>query len=370
MALIIVLSVFNGFDNLIKSVFSSFDPDLLITINEGKVFEPTAPELEKIKTLLFVEMVCPTLEENVLLEYEKRMAPAVIKGVPQEFTQMSGVDTMMYEGQFVLNDGTHNFAVIGSGIAYYLSVGITFLSPIEIYVPKRSGKVILNPANAFNKDYIFPSGVFSIQQEIDSKYILAPIDFARQLLEYPTEVTALEIKLKPGSELDQAQETITNLVGTTYSVKNRYQQHEVLYQVMKSEKFIIYLILTFILIIASFNIIGSLAMLIIDKKNDIMTLRSLGLEKERLQKIFLFEGWMISLGGAFIGLVLGAIVCWIQQQFGLLKLSNMGTFLIDDYPIQMQAADFILVLVTVVTIGLLASWYPVKYFTKRYLQNL
>jgi lipoprotein-releasing system permease protein len=370
MALIIVLSFFNGFDNLIKSVFSTFDPDLKITITQGKVFNPDTPVFDSIRALPFVAMDCPTLEENVLLEYEERMYPAVIKGVPLSFKDMSGVDTMLTEGKFILNDGHRDYAVIGAGVAYYLSVGLSFLSPLEIYVPKRSARISLNPSRAFNKAYIFPSGIFSIQQEIDSKFMLVPIDFARQLLSYHNEVSAIELKIKPGYNTDKAQEQIVQMLGNTFTVKNRYQQHEVLYRVMKSEKFAIYLILTFILIVASFNIIGSLSMLIIDKKNDITTLRSLGLDLENLRKIFLIEGWMISIGGAMIGLLIGAAICYGQQQFGFLKLNSMGTFLVDAYPVKMLWSDFITIFITVVLIGLVASWYPVKYFTKRYLNDM
>jgi len=369
MALIIVLSVFNGFDSLIKSVFSTFDPDLRITVTEGKVFDPNTAKFDSIKALPFVDMACFTLEENVLLEYETRMTPAIVKGIPPEFKELSGVDTMIREGSFILKQGDRDFAVIGAGISYFLSVGLNFLSPIEVYVPKRSGSVTLNPATAFNKEYIFPSGIFSIQQEIDSKYILVPMSFARRLLGYETEVSAMEIKLKPGTNKEKAQTTISSLAGTRYTIKNRYQQHEVLYRVMKSEKFAIYLILTFILIVASFNIIGSLSMLIIDKKNDIATFRSMGLDKASLQKIFLYQGWMISIFGALLGLVLGAFVCWLQLKFGLIPIGE-GTFLVDSFPVQMLWTDFAMVFGTVVVIGLVASWYPVKYFTKRYLQDL
>ncbi len=370
MALIIVLSVFNGFEDLIKSVFSTFDPDIKITINQGKVFDPTTPAFDSIKTLNYIDVFCPTLEENVLLEYDKRMHPAVIKGVPKQFKQLSGVDTMIVDGEYKLKQGDRSYAVIGGGVAYYLSVGLNFINPIFVYVPKRTGRISPNPSKAFNKKYIFPKGVFQIQQEIDSKYILVPIEFARKLLNYAIEVSAVEIKLNPNADKEKAQKDIAAVLGNGFTIKNQFQQHEVLYRVMKSEKFAIYLILTFILIVASFNIIGSISMLIIDKKEDITTLRSLGLDKERLRKIFLYEGWMISIGGAFVGLVLGFFVCRMQQQFGFLKLDSMGTFLIDNYPVQMQLADFVGVFVTVVVIGLVASWYPVKYFINRYLQEL
>jgi lipoprotein-releasing system permease protein len=370
MSLIIVLSSFNGFEDLLKSVFSTFDPDLKITINEGKVFDSEADAIKRVKSLEFVEVFCPTLEENVLLEYDERKHPAVIKGVPKEFQQMSGIDSMIVEGEYTLKQGDMNYAVLGAGVSYFLSVGLNFIDPIFVYVPKRSGRVSLTPSKAFNKKYIFPKGIFQIQQEIDSKYILVSMEFARSLLSYSTEVSAIEIKLKPNSDNNQAQKEISEILGDKFTVKNQFQQHEVLYRVMKSEKFAIYLILTFILIIASFNIIGSISMLIIDKKEDIATLRSLGLDKDKLQKIFLFEGWMICIGGALIGLGLGGFICWLQQQFHLVKLSSMGTFLIDYYPVEMQGYDFIIVFITVGVIGLVASWYPVKYFINRYLKEL
>lgn len=370
MALIIVLSFFNGFESLIKSVFNTFDPDLKITVKEGKVFDSQNPLIDSIKTLNYVDVVCPTLEENVLLEYDKRMHPAVIKGVPDEFVQMSGVDTMVVEGEYLLKKGDMHYAVLGAGVSYYLSVGLSFIDPIFVYVPKRSGRISLNPSKAFNKKYIFPKGIFQIQQEIDSKYMLVSMEFARKLLGYSSEVTAVELKLKQGTDIDKAQAEISTIMGERFVVKNQFQQHEVLYRVMKSEKFAIYLILTFILIVASFNIIGSISMLIIDKKDDIKTLRSLGLDKEKLQKIFLFEGWMISIGGAIVGLIIGLGFCWLQQTFHFIKLDSMGTFLITYYPVEMQAFDVFAVFGTVVIIGLVASWYPVKYFIKRYLKEL
>lgn len=369
MALLIVLSVYNGFDGLIKSVFNTFDPDLKIEIKEGKVFDPEQANIDSLKNLKFVDIVCPTLEELALLEYEDKMHAAMVKGVPPEFKTMTGVDTMLIEGEYKLRQGDRDYTIIGAGVSYYLSVGLNFVSPIKVYVPKRTGHISMNPSRAFTKKYIFPSAKFSIQQEIDSKYILVPITFARSLLGYPQKVSAIELKLNTAENLEKAQTIVSDIVGKQFVVKNKYQQHEVLYRVMKSEKWAIYMILTFILIVASFNIVGSISMLIIDKKNDVGTLHSLGVEKERVRKIFLYEGWMISIGGAVIGLILGAIVCWAQQTFGLLKLSGMGTFLVDNYPVQMKITDVLGIFFTVVLIGFVASWYPVRYFTKRYLEN-
>ena len=227
----------------------------------------------------------------------------------------------------------------------------------------------MNPERAFSKSYIYPSGVFAVQQEIDTRYMLVPLDFARKVLEYSTQASAIEIKLKPGNDADKIRAEMAQMLGPEYVVRTQYQQHELLYKVMKSEKFAIYLILTFILLIGSFNMIGSLAMLIIDKKDDIKTLSHIGLSKQGIRRIFASEGRLISIGGALAGLLLGFVVCWLQQTYGFLKLDSMGSFVISDYPVKMMWTDFVLVLVTVVGIGLLASWYPIRLFTKRYLSD-
>ena len=370
MALIIVLSVFNGFDSLIKSMFSNFDPDIKITPAQGKVFDPQTDTLRRISQLSYVDCVCETLEENVLLEYDKHMQPATLKGVSEQYSRLTGIDTTIISGEFVLDNGRRQMAVLGAGLAYYLSVNVNFISSIRIYVPKRNGRISMNPERAFSNSYIFPSGIFAIQQEIDNRYMIVPIDFARNLLDYSTQVSALELKLKPGTDRDRARDEISAMVGGDYVVRTQYQQHEMLYKVMKSEKFAIFLILTFILIIGSFNMIGSLSMLIIDKKNDIATLNSLGFDRKGIQRIFIYEGWIISIGGAILGLLLGLLVCWLQQTYGFLKLDSMGTFVVSNYPVKIVWTDLLLALATVVVIGLLASWYPNRLFTKRYLDGM
>ena len=370
MALIIVLSVFNGFDSLIKSMFSNFDPDIKITPAQGKVFDPQTDTLKRISQLSYVDCVCETLEENVLLEYDKHMQPATLKGVSEQYSRLTGIDTTIISGEFVLDNGRRQMAVLGAGLAYYLSVNVNFISSIRIYVPKRNGRISMNPERAFSNSYIFPSGIFAIQQEIDNRYMIVPIDFARNLLDYSTQVSALELKLKPGTDRDRARDEISAIVGSDYVVRTQYQQHEMLYKVMKSEKFVIFLILTFILIIGSFNMIGSLSMLIIDKKNDIATLNSLGFDRKGIQRIFIYEGWIISIGGAILGLLLGLLVCWLQQTYGFLKLDSMGTFVVSNYPVKIVWTDLLLALATVVVIGLLASWYPNRLFTKRYLDGM
>jgi len=367
MALIVILSVFNGFDNLVQSLFNSFDPDIKITLKEGKTFSSAAERIQNLKKLKGVLYMSEIIEENALLKYDDRQYIVTVKGVSDEFINMSGIDSMIIDGEFILKENKNNYAVIGQGVALNLAVGLNFITPINIFVPKRTQKVSLNHEKAFNRKYIFPSGIFAIQQDFDSRYIIVPIDFARDLLDYSNEVSAIELKLDPVFNKDKIQEEIKKHLGTGYEVKNRFEQQELLYKIMKSEKWAIFLILTFILIIASFNVIGSLTMLIIEKKKDIDTLRSLGTNLSVLRKIFLFEGWMISILGAILGLMTGTIICWIQQHFGLIKIQGSDSFVIDTYPVYMELPDFVYVFVTVLFIGYLAAWYPVRYISGKFL---
>ena len=370
MALVVVLSVFNGFDGLIKSLFSTFDPDLKITITQGKTFSIDSVSLNKIKNINGVVYYTEIIEENSLLKYGKKLYPAVLKGVGDDYINVSGVDTMITQGKFLIKQNDKNFAVVGQGVAYYLSIGLNFVEPIQVFVPRRTARITVTPSNAFNKEYIYPAGFFSIQQDIDSRFILVPIRFARKILEYDNnEVSAIELKLEQNSDSEKIKNCINKILGDDYSIKNRYEQHELLYKMMKSEKWVIYLILSFILIIASFNIIASLTMLIIDKKNDLTTLRSLGLDLKSIRKIFFFEGIMISIIGAIIGIIIGFVVCWLQQKYGIVKLQG-GSFIISAYPVQMRLIDFFNTIIIVFLIGSFASWYPVRYITKKYLTEI
>lgn len=365
--LIIVLSVFNGLDNLLKSMNDSFDPDLKITASTGKVFNMNDPRLDKLRNHESIFAIAESLEENALLKYDDQEYIATVKGISENFADISGVDTMLMVGEFTLEHKGQPFAIVGQGVAYFLSLNLNYIDPIVIYVPKRNASVSVSPERAFNRDYIFPSAVFAIQQEFDLKYILVPLEYARELFNYPNELSAIELKIKDNYNIDDAQKEIIEILGSDYKVKNRYQQHETFYKIMKSEKLYIFLILTFILIIASFNIIGSLTMLIIDKKEDINTFRSLGASLKVIRNIFLLEGWLITLVGAIIGLAFGAFICWLQIQFGLVKLQGSASFIIDAYPVKLITKDFILIFVTVISIGYLASWYPVRYITKRFV---
>lgn len=369
MALIIVLSVFNGFDHLIQTLFNSFDPDLKITIVEGKSFQADNEKLKQLSEIPGVVAWSKVIEENALIKYGEKQYIATIKGVDRNYPLINNLDSCITEGSYTLEDEKGRYAVIGQGIEYYLQVGLKFITPLVIYVPRKSATITMNPENAFNQKYIYPSGVFNILTDYDSKYVLVPISFAQELLDDSLSITALEIRTTENKNVDQIQENIQHLFGTKFSVKNRYQQKELFYRIMKYEKWAIFMILTFILAIASFNIVGSLSMLIIEKKKDISTLHSIGADRQFLRRVFLYEGTMISFFGAFLGLCLGLIICWLQITFGIVKFPSSGSFIINAYPVDIKAMDVAFVLVTVLLIGYLAAWYPVRYIIKIYLPD-
>lgn len=369
MGLIIGLSGFNGFDSLIKSLFSTFDPDLKITLVEGKSFDANNQafnEIRKMKDILFFTEV---VEDNALLRYENRQVPATIKGVSDDYSKMTGLDTMIVDGKFKLKEGNNQYAIIGQGVAYYLSVGLKPINPINIYVPQKGRSSSLAIEGSFNQDHIYPSGIFSVQQEIDSKYIIVPISFAREIFEMPDKVNSVELKLKEGASVQSVQKSISALVGNQFVVKTRYQQHDYLYKTMQGEKYAVYLILILILIIASFNIIGSLTMLIIDKKEDISILQSMGADKKLIRNIFLLEGWSVSIFGAVLGTIIGIAICQAQITFGFVKLQGGGSFIIDAYPMKIIPIDILLIFCSVVLIGFVAAWFPVKHISGKFLAD-
>ena len=367
MALIIVLSVFNGLETLVHSIFNTFDPDLKITPAAGKTFIPDSSSLSLLSNVNGIACYSLCLEENALLKYDEKQYIATIKGVDENYAQVTGIDSSMWDGEFILkSEQGRSYAIPGIGIANYLGMRVNFISPLNIYVPKRSGSTDLNPEDAFVRNFIFPSGIYQVEQEYDSKYVFIPIDFARELLQFDTEVTSLEIKFKDESRESAIQKDVTRIFGNGFIVRNKYQQQEIFYKVMKSERLAIFFILTLILIIASFSIIGSLTMLIIEKERDIEILRSLGADNNLIRKIFIFEGWLISIIGALAGIVLGFAICWIQKTFGIVRLQS-DSLIMDAYPVVMKVKDFIIVPVTVLLIGFWAAWYPVRFLTKKYL---
>lgn len=367
--LIIGLSGFNGFDSLIKSLFSTFDADLKITLAEGKSFDAADPVFAEIRHHRDVIYYSEVVEDNALLRYENRQVLATIKGVSDDFTKMTGLDTMIVEGKFKLTDGNKQFAVIGQGVAYFLSAGLKQQNPINIYVPQKGRKSGSSLDGSFNQGYIYLAGVFSVQQELDSKYMIVPISFAREIFDMKGKVNSMELKLKTGADVQQVQEAISAKLGSRFIVKTRYQQHDYLYKTMQGEKYAVYLILILILVIASFNIVGSLTMLIIDKKEDIAILQSMGAGKLLIRNIFLFEGWSISLLGALIGTVVGIAICQAQITYGFVKLQGGGSFIIDSYPMKIIPMDILLIFCSVILIGFLAAWLPVKYISGKFLQD-
>ena len=369
MALIIVLSVFNGLETLVRSIFNTFDPDLKITPAEGKTFIPDSASLNLVASLNGVACYSLCVEENALLRYGDRQFVATIKGVDGNYSEVTGIDSSMWDGEFILrSDQGRPFAVPGIGVANYLGMRVNFVTPLNIYVPKRTGSVDLDPENAFIRNYIFPSGIYQVEQEFDSKYVFVPIEFARELLEYKSEVTSMEIKFEAGAREADVQRNVTEILGQGYIVQNKYEQQEIFYKVMRSERIAIFFILTLILIIASFSIIGSLTMLIIEKERDIGILRSLGADNMLIRKIFIFEGWLISIIGAIAGIILGFLICWIQQEYGIVTLQS-DSLIVNAYPVEMKVRDFIIVPLTVLLIGFWAAWYPVRFLTKKYLAN-
>lgn len=371
MALVIVLSVFNGFDQVVKSLFNAFDPDIKISAAEGKTFVPDESVTAEILSLPGVEALSEVLEENVLLMYGEKQHIATIKGVDESFIEVTGIDSMIYDGSMKLKDRNRPYAVVGQGVAYNLRIGLSFVDPLFVYTIDRKAKFnMAQPEESIRRDFIYPSGIFAIEQDFDSRYIIVPIEFVRELLSYDKEISFMEIKLDPRFPADKVQSSITSVAGENYHVKNRQQQNAIFYRVMKSEKWAIFLILTFILIIASFNIIGSLSMLIIDKKKDIVTLRNMGATNRLIERIFLVEGWLISLIGSLLGLTLGTLFSWVQQRFGLIRLQGSGTFVIDSYPIKIEGIDILLIWFTVLLIGLIAARYPVRQISRSYLKSL
>lgn len=371
MALIVVLSVFNGFEDLVKSLFNTFNPDLMISPKEGKTFIQLPGMTEEIRKIAGVASYTEVVEENALLKNKSEQYIVTLKGVSDDFLVQNPLDTMLVDGNLVLNNGNVDFTIMGYLVAYHLGIRINdFANPLHVYVPKRTKKGLGTLDQSFNSETIVPSAVFSVQQEIDTKYVIVPIAFARKLLDYENELTSVDIRLAQGADEDEIQKKIQGIIGNEFHVKNRFQQQELLYKIMKSEKWAIFFILSFILIIATFNVIGSLSMLILDKRKDIGVLYSMGAAEKRIKRIFRTEGLLIILIGTVAGLFIGFLLCAIQIKFGLIKLgSDAGAFIIPHYPVKMKILDFIAVFGIVFIIGTISSYIPVNQISKKYLTN-
>ena len=372
MALVVTLSVFNGFHDLVASLFTAFDPQLKVTPAVGKTAPADDPVLTRIRHLPEVEVATETVEDMALAIYGDRQAMVTIKGVDDNFDSLTHIrEILVGEGEYELHAAGLNYGIPGIRLAEALGTGYRYDRPLKIYAPKREGQLnMANPTDGFVEDELYSPGVlFSVKQaKYDKSYIVTSIGFARNLFGQQGMVSALELRLKPGTDFDAAKEKIRQMAGGKYTVKDRFEQQEDTFRIMKIEKLIAYIVLTFILAVACFNIIGSLSMLIIDKKADVATLRNLGASDKQIVRIFLFEGRMISAIGAVLGIAVGLLLCWLQQTYGLVGLGrSSGSFIIDAYPVSVHPEDVALIFVTVLAVGFIAVWYPVHYFARRLL---
>ncbi|MFQ3332510.1 MAG: lipoprotein-releasing system permease protein [Thalassomonas sp.] len=367
-ALILVLSVFNGFEDLVLSMYNSFDPHLKITSAEGKTFNPEQAK-NRLLTVEEIESTAFVLEEKVLLKYQEKEYIATAKGVSEEYLQLTNFDSLLVDGEYINNFESNNVAVVGRGVAYYLSMSIgTMLEQLQVFVPNRNSKTLLNPATAFEQSSVLPVGVFGVQAEVDAAYIITPLLFIQQLSNRNNEVSAIEINLKDEGQMLVLQEKLQTALGDKYTIRNRLQQQDFLYKILNTEKLAVFLILTFIMIIATFNIIGSLSMLMLDKKKDIATLRSLGCRVQDIQSLFFKKSMLTILLGAGIGLLIGLGIAFLQQTFGFVSMGG-GSFVVNTYPVAIKLMDVLLVSATVITIGVLASWYPTRVLGRRLFRN-
>jgi ABC-type lipoprotein release transport system permease subunit len=354
-ALLIVLSVFNGFENITESIYSIFDPELKIIPKTGKTFVVDSVKLREISALSEVDNVAVTLDENVLLRYKDRQTIALMRGVDENYESATLLDNSMNDGQFRLSLGDYPAAVFGYGVAAKLGLFGFRTESVYVNVPKREGKLLPNnPAASINTLSLLASGIFEVEKSFDDTYVFAPIEFVQHLLDRESQASAIEITLKPETDLNRAYRAVTNITGDDFQVKTRRQQNEALYRMMKSEKLIVYAILILIVVILSFNISGSLSMLVTEKKDDIVTLKSMGATDRLIKRIFLSVGLLISFSGILAGILIGLSICLLQQYFGLLKLPG-NNLLIDAYPVKVLFTDLALVIVSVAIIGYLAS---------------
>lgn len=372
MALVIVLSVFNGFHDLVASFFTAFDPQIEVVPTLGKTAPADDELLAKLKQLDEVDVVTENVEEQALAVYKDRQAMVTVKGVEDNFSELTHISDILYgEGEFSLEAANLEYGIMGIRLAQEIGTGSYFPGYMKIFAPMREGQLDLSdPASGFVVDsLISPGVVFAVRQsKYDKSCILTSIAFARRLFGLQGEISSLEIRLKNGSDIDKVKQKMRDIVGDKYQVLDRYEQQADTFKIMQIEKFIAYIFLTFILMVACFNIIGSLSMLIIDKKDDVMTLRNLGATDHQITQIFLFEGRLISAIGAIVGIALGLLLCWIQQTFGVVALGeSSGSFVVDAYPVSVHYSDVVIVFFTVLAIGWLAVWYPVRHLSRRLL---
>ncbi len=372
MALVCTLSVFNGFHDLVASLFTAFDPQLRITLTEGSTIQANDARLQQVKELDCVAVYTPVLEGQAMVVLNGQQHVVTIMGVADNFSKQTHIEDILYgEGSFGLHADVLEYGVVGLQLAAKMNLNIDFTEPLQVYAPKRGERVnMANPLSSFNHQELqSPGVVFQVQQsKYDANYIITSLGFAQRLFDYQGRISSAEVKLKKGTSLSQAKKEIKALLGEKFSVQDRYEQQDDVFRIMRIEKLISYLFLTFILLVACFNIIGSLSMLMIEKKHDVQTLRSMGATDRQICHIFMFEGRMISLAGAVLGLLLGLLLCWLQQQYGFITMGESeGSFIVEAYPVSVHPWDLVLIFVTVLLVGWAAVWYPVRYLSKNLL---
>ena len=357
-ALICVLSVFNGFRGLIMGKLAMLDPQVAVTATLGKTVNDADSVIQVIQTIPGVERVMPVVEDQALAIYGEMQMPVRLKGVPDDYNMMNDMDSVIVDGTWMLRDQVSHFAVAGAGPAVRLMVRPEFMGMVRLYAPQRQGRVnMANPMGAFRQDSVFVAGIFHLQQNsYDADLIFVPLDMARQLFDYETEATQIEVKLAPGASEQQVMDAISRALGNSYQVKNRLMQQREAYRLVNIEKWMAFLLLAFILVIATFNVISTLSLLIIEKDDSIATLRALGANDRQISRIFVLQGWLITLAGAVTGVVIGLVLCLCQQQFGWLHLSgDPANMIISAYPVEVQWTDVIVTLALVAAVGLLTS---------------
>ncbi len=362
-AIVCLMSVMNGFKGLVEDMFSNFDPQLRITSVTGKVFDTNTEKFDALRALPQIDIYAETIEETGLIEFSDKQVPARIKGVDTTFQALTNIDSIMFSGRFVVFDGAFDNAVLGIGLANQLGIAVGFIKPIHIYTPRRTARVnMLRPDKSFNQASAFLSGIFTVQQvKYDETYMLISLPLARQLYEYTdNQASAVELKLKDEVSTQKAKYQIQALLGEGFVVADRYEQQKDFFRIMQVEKLLTNLLLIFILLIATFNIIGSLSMLIIDKSDDIRTFSSLGATEKSIRRIFLYEGWLISSLGACAGIILGTILSLIQDYYGVIKLGNGEEYVISAYPVDVQIIDIFITIIIVLILGYLAAWIPAR----------
>lgn len=372
MAMVCTLSVFNGFRDLVAGLFTAFDPQLRVTLTEGSSVSQDDEALQRLRRHPDVKVYTPVMEGQALVVQDRRQQVVTVMGVADNFPEQASINNILYgDGSFCLHADVLEYGVLGLRLAARLGLPANFPDPLQVYAPKRGERVnMASPLSSFNHDELqSPGVVFNVQQSrYDDNYIITSLGFAQRLFDQRGRITSVELRLKDGVSFSSAKRELRQLLGARFQVQDRFEQQAEVFRIMRIEKLISFVFLTFILLIACFNIIGSLSMLMIDKRQDVRTLRSLGATDGQVCDIFMLEGRMISLAGAAVGLLLGLVLCWLQQEFGLISMgSSAGSFIVEAYPVSVHVGDLVIVFLTVLVVGWAAVWWPVRYLSRRLL---